>query len=86
MATGSSSLMATGRFRHGADSYVQAVSEYGSGYWLLTPLDTPGFTVLVNRGFVPADRRDIAPPSGGSLLPAGHATGARADCETADGL
>jgi surfeit locus 1 family protein len=60
-------IVATGRFRRGADSYVQAVSDYGSGYWLLTPLDTPGFTILVNRGFVPADRRGIAAAPGGTV-------------------
>ena len=37
-----------------------AVTELGSGYWVLTPLATRGFTVLVNRGFVPQDRRDPA--------------------------
>ena len=43
-----------------ARSPVQAVTELGPGYWVLTPLETPGFTVLVNRGFVPPDRRDPA--------------------------
>jgi surfeit locus 1 family protein len=34
---------------------VQALSELGSGYWLLTPLCmADGSIVLVNRGFVPA--------------------------------
>lgn len=53
-------VMATGHFRAGADSYVQAVTDYGSGYWVVTPLDTGAFTVLVNRGFVPADQRGRA--------------------------
>ncbi|TFW33733.1 SURF1 family protein [Massilia horti] len=36
---------------------VQALSELGSGYWLLTPLCTPdGSIVLVNRGFVPQEQ------------------------------
>jgi surfeit locus 1 family protein len=36
---------------------VQAVSELGSGYWLLTPLCTSdGHIVLVNRGFVPLEQ------------------------------
>ena len=39
---------------------VQAVTERGPGYWVVTPLETPDFTVLVNRGFVPQDRRDPA--------------------------
>jgi surfeit locus 1 family protein len=40
---------------------VQALTERGAGYWLLTPLRTvTGWTVLVNRGFVPPDRVDPA--------------------------
>lgn len=35
---------------------VQALTEAGSGYWLLTPLCMPdGSIVLVNRGFIPAE-------------------------------
>jgi surfeit locus 1 family protein len=51
---------AGGRFRHDRETAVRAVTELGSGYWILTPLETPAFTVLVNRGFVPPDRRDPA--------------------------
>ena len=51
---------ATGRFLHDRETAVLAVTELGSGYWILTPLETPDFTVLVNRGFVPPDRRDPA--------------------------
>ena len=40
----------------------------GSGYGILTPLGGPGFTVLVNRGFVPPARRDPATRPG-SLTP-----------------
>ena len=51
----------TGHFRHDLETYVQAVTERGGGFWVLTPLETRrGFTVLVNRGFVPPDRRDPA--------------------------
>ncbi|WP_271300194.1 SURF1 family protein [Sphingomonas sp. CV7422] len=54
----------TGRYRAGADTYVQAVTELGGGFWLLTPFETRGFTVLINRGFVPAERRGrIAVPA-----------------------
>jgi surfeit locus 1 family protein len=36
---------------------VQALSELGSGYWLITPLCVAdGTIVLVNRGFVPAEQ------------------------------
>jgi surfeit locus 1 family protein len=50
---------------------VQAVTELGGGYWVMTLLARDdGTTVLVNRGFVPADKRDPAswrPPSPGSV-------------------
>lgn len=49
---------ATGRFRHDRETLVQAVTASGAGYWVLTPLETPGFTLLVNRGFVPKDKSD----------------------------
>jgi surfeit locus 1 family protein len=50
-----------GHFLHDHETLVQAVTEQGAGYWVLTPLrakDTG--IVLVNRGFVPPDRRDPA--------------------------
>ena len=46
---------------------MQAVTELGAGYWVLTPLETRGFTVLVNRGFVPPDRRDPATRPAGQV-------------------
>ena len=50
-------VTATGLFRHDRTALVQAVTERGAGFWVLTPLvladDT---TILINRGFVPADR------------------------------
>ncbi|MEW9617566.1 SURF1 family protein [Shinella sp. S4-D37] len=50
----------TGRFRHDRSVLVQAVTERGAGFWVVTPLLLPDdTTVLVNRGFVPADRRDV---------------------------
>lgn len=50
----------TGRFLHDRETLVRAVSDLGSGYWVVTPLDTGSFTVLINRGFVPPERRDPA--------------------------
>lgn len=45
----------TGTFLHSHTTKVQAVTELGSGYWLLTPLrGTDGNIALVNRGFIPA--------------------------------
>lgn len=48
----------TGTFDHDREVQTQAVTDLGSGFWIVTPLRTDdGFTVLVNRGFVPSDRR-----------------------------
>ncbi|AWK89333.1 SURF1 family protein [Azospirillum thermophilum] len=48
----------TGRFLDDRETLVQAVTGLGGGYWVLTPFQTTGgFTVLVNRGFVPPERR-----------------------------
>lgn len=50
-----------GRFLHDRETLVQAVTEEGPGYWVLTPLlGGDGTQVLVNRGFVPSDRRDAS--------------------------
>ena len=48
----------TGRFLQDGETLVKAVTDEGAGYWVLTPLTTDdGATVLVNRGFVPPERR-----------------------------
>lgn len=47
-----------GRFAHERETLVQASTELGSGWWVLTPLRTDaGWWLLVNRGFVPAEAR-----------------------------
>lgn len=47
----------TGRFVHDRETLVEAVTEQGNGYWVLTPLRiADGTFILVNRGFVPPDR------------------------------
>lgn len=44
-----------GHFLYEFSTPVQAVSELGAGFWLLTPLCTQdGTIVFVNRGFIPA--------------------------------
>ena len=51
-------VTASGTFRHDRETLIQAVTERGAGFWVVTPLETPGFTLLVNRGFVPRERRE----------------------------
>jgi surfeit locus 1 family protein len=46
-----------GRFDHGRETLVEALTERGPGFWVLTPLVTSDGTILVNRGFVPPGRR-----------------------------
>jgi len=67
-----------GRFLFEYSTPVQAVSELGAGYWLLTPLCTiDGSIVLVNRGFIPAaDARDRYPARRAAGNPCAGATGA----------
>ena len=49
----------TGHFLAARETLVQAVTERGGGYWVVAPFRAmEGFTVLVNRGFVPADRAE----------------------------
>jgi surfeit locus 1 family protein len=45
----------TGVFLHSLSARVQAVTELGGGYWLLTPLRTADGVVMINRGFIPPD-------------------------------
>ncbi|WP_235511933.1 SURF1 family protein [Sphingomonas sp. Leaf23] len=54
-------VVATGRYRADADTYTQAATALGGGFWVLTPLDTGRFTLLVNRGFVLPDKRGKVP-------------------------
>jgi cytochrome oxidase assembly protein ShyY1 len=41
---------------------VQAVTEVGAGFW-----DVDGYTVLINRGFVPPTQRGAASRSQGQI-------------------
>ena len=54
-------VVATGLFQHDKTVLVQAVTERGAGFWVLTPMRLADETsVLINRGFVPSDRSDPA--------------------------
>jgi surfeit locus 1 family protein len=58
-------VTATGRFLEGRETLVRAVTALGAGFWVMAPFRTDeGFTVLVNRGFVPPGRRDAVPSAG----------------------
>ena len=47
-----------GRFDHTRETLVRASTKLGSGFWVVTPMQTTdGFWVLVNRGFVSAALR-----------------------------
>ena len=51
----------SGHFLYEYTTPVQAVSELGAGFWLLTPLcTTDGSVVFVNRGFIPASGKTAA--------------------------
>lgn len=68
-------VTATGRFLHDQETLVQAVTERGPGYWVLTPLEAPGFRVLVNRGFVPKDKSDPGSRAAGNVAGTVQVTG-----------
>lgn len=47
-----------GTYLNTRETCVQATTALGGGYWVLTPLRTDhGHTILVNRGFVPPEKR-----------------------------
>lgn len=49
------------------ETLVQALTELGGGYWVMTPLETSQGIILVNRGFVPSERRDPSTRAGAQL-------------------
>ncbi|MES2054373.1 MAG: SURF1 family protein [Pseudomonadota bacterium] len=53
------------------ESFVQATTVLGGGYWVMTPLRTDrGFIVLINRGFVPPEQRRVKnQPTRGDTAP-----------------
>nr|WP_043114298.1 SURF1 family protein [Solimonas soli] len=59
-------VRATGVFDHAHETLVQAVTERGPGFWVLTPLRrADGSVILVNRGFVDGEHRDAATRAAG---------------------
>ncbi len=58
----------SGHFLNDRETLVTAVTEDGAGFWVLAPLVTKDrYSVLINRGFVPADRRDPASRKPGEI-------------------
>ncbi|HEY1071637.1 SURF1 family protein [Brevundimonas sp.] len=61
-------VVVSGRFDHSREALVKAVTDLGPGYWVMTPLTTDrGFTVLINRGFVPSERQKPADRADGQV-------------------
>lgn len=80
-------LRVAGHFLHARETLVRAATEHGSGYWVLTPLVTDGgFTVLVNRGFVPPERRDPATRADGQVAGVVTVTGLLRQTEPGGGF
>ncbi|AGS24644.1 SURF1 family protein [Rhizobium etli] len=52
---------AAGTLANDRETLVYASTALGPGYWVMTPLTlADGTAILINRGFVPTDRRDPA--------------------------
>lgn len=62
----------SGTFLHDRETLVQASTTIGTGFWVLTPLRVAdGSLVMVNRGFIPPERRE---PSARGTTPTGPVT------------
>ena len=59
-----------GTFLHDRETLVDALTERGAGFWVMTPLRTAQGTILINRGFVPRDRAKPSSRAAGQV--AGH--------------
>ena len=58
----------SGHFLNDRETLVTAVTDNGAGFWVLTPLVTKDRSaILINRGFVPPDRRDPTSRAAGEI-------------------
>jgi surfeit locus 1 family protein len=54
-------VQASGTFLNDKETQIYASTALGAGYWVLTPLKlTDGTIIIVNRGFVPTEKRNPA--------------------------
>ena len=54
-------VQVSGTLLNASETLVQALTELGSGFWVLTPLrEGDGTLVLMNRGFIPPEHREQA--------------------------
>ncbi|MDC9835049.1 SURF1 family protein [Rhizobium binxianense] len=61
-------VTAAGTLANDKETLVYASTALGPGYWVMTPLTlADGTSILVNRGFVPVDRRDPASRRAGDV-------------------
>jgi surfeit locus 1 family protein len=75
-----------GVFLNDRETLVQAVTELGPGWWVLTPLRTGNLTLLVNRGFVPPELRDPRTRQPGESIGAITVTGLLRESEPGGGF
>jgi surfeit locus 1 family protein len=57
----------SGQFLHAKETLVDALTERGAGSWVMTPLQADDRVIMVNRGFVPPDRRDPSTREAGQV-------------------
>jgi len=66
----------SGTLLNDSETLVQALTDLGTGFWVLTPLrQADGSLVLVNRGFVPPERRARAAHGAGEATTTAALTG-----------
>ena len=66
----------TGEFMQNYQVLVQAVTELGPGFWVISPMILPDRTiVMINRGFLPGDRRAAALQIAHDRIPVANVTG-----------
>jgi len=76
----------TGRYLYDLTTPVQALSELGAGFWLLTPLCTDGgHIIFINRGFI-ASSGQVATQYPGRTAPANACAAAGSEAVSVTGL